>query len=48
VWFPPEGEATAHTVKDIRTAEQVEVDPETWLPPEADREIRLFLRANGD
>ncbi|WP_430780171.1 histidine--tRNA ligase [Actinoplanes sp. G11-F43] len=32
VWFPGE----TGTVKDIRSGEQVEADPETWQPPAAD------------
>ncbi|GAA4927463.1 histidine--tRNA ligase [Actinoplanes utahensis] len=32
VWFPGEPD----TVKDIRSGEQVEADPETWQPPAAD------------
>jgi histidyl-tRNA synthetase len=35
VWFPgPPGE---HSVKDIRSGDQVPADPETWQPPSADR-----------
>ena len=26
----------AHQVKDIRSGEQVDLDPESWTPPEAD------------
>jgi histidyl-tRNA synthetase len=34
VWFPqPDG---AHQVRDIRSGEQVDADPESWLPPAAD------------
>jgi histidyl-tRNA synthetase len=32
VWFPGD----AHEVKDIRSGEQVEADPSSWSPPEAD------------
>ncbi|KRF36161.1 histidine--tRNA ligase [Nocardioides sp. Soil805] len=38
VWFvqtAPDGGVT-HQVKDIRSGEQVEADPATWTPPEAD------------
>ncbi len=38
VWFGP-GERDE--VKDIRTGEQNEADPESWLPPEADRRPRV-------
>ena len=34
VWFA-QADGT-HQVKDIRSGEQVEADPETWSPPEAD------------
>lgn len=40
VWFParslPNGSRSAHEVKDIRSGEQVDADPDTWLPPKAD------------
>ena len=38
VWFPPGENAEGHThqVKDIRSGEQVDADPTTWTPPEAD------------
>ena len=32
VWFP----GNPHEVKDIRSGEQVEADPASWLPPEID------------
>lgn len=53
VWFPPElsgaeGASGVHTVKDIRSSDQVEADPATWLPPEGDRSIRLSLRVDGE
>ena len=35
VWFPGE-EGSADTVKDIRSGEQVDADPYTWVLPEAD------------
>ena len=34
VWFP--GSDGADTVKDIRSGEQVDADPHTWVLPEAD------------
>jgi histidyl-tRNA synthetase len=34
VWFV-QADGT-HQVKDIRTGEQVEADPGSWTPPEAD------------
>ena len=33
VWFP---DAAGHTVKDIRSGEQVPADPATWQPPQDD------------
>jgi histidyl-tRNA synthetase len=33
VWFPQEA---GHQVRDIRSGEQVDADPETWSPPAAD------------
>jgi histidyl-tRNA synthetase len=45
VWFPPSEAgavtAAAHSVKDIRTGEQVDADPHTWSPPTADLRPRL-------
>ncbi|MDX6326824.1 MAG: histidyl-tRNA synthetase, partial [Nocardioidaceae bacterium] len=35
VWFPA-GPDEGHQVKDIRSGAQVEADPATWAPPEAD------------
>jgi histidyl-tRNA synthetase len=35
VWFPA-GPDNPHEVKDIRTGEQQEADPATWLPPAED------------
>jgi len=35
VWFPGD-EGAADTVKDIRSGEQVEADPATWMIPAAD------------
>jgi histidyl-tRNA synthetase len=35
VWFPGTGDA-AHEVKDIRSGDQAEADPDAWRPPAAD------------
>jgi histidyl-tRNA synthetase len=35
VWFP-ESDESAHEVKDIRSGDQVEADPDAWRPPAAD------------
>lgn len=37
VWFPADAEeGAADSVRDIRTGEQLEADPDTWLPPTDD------------
>jgi histidyl-tRNA synthetase len=36
VWFPAAGDDPSDQVKDIRSGDQVEADPDTWTPPEAD------------
>ena len=36
VWFPGVGPGARHEVKDIRTGNQVEADPDTWEPPTED------------
>jgi histidyl-tRNA synthetase len=36
VWFPAAQTGEADQVKDIRSGDQVEADPATWSPPEAD------------
>ena len=34
MWFPqPDG---GHQVRDIRSGEQMDVDPQTWMPPPQD------------
>jgi len=35
VWFPEAGDS-AHEVKDIRSGDQTEADPDAWRPPAAD------------
>ena len=48
VWFPPQ-EGGAHSVKDIRSGEQVDADPASWLPPTQDlRPRRLGPDADND
>lgn len=42
VWFPPTQEGDAHSVKDIRSGEQVEADPQAWMPPADDLRPRLL------
>lgn len=45
VWFPqPDG---GHQVKDIRSGEQVEAEPDTWSPPPADL-LPSVVRAEPD
>jgi histidyl-tRNA synthetase len=36
VWFPASGADGSDQVKDIRSGDQVDADPATWAPPEAD------------
>lgn len=43
VWFP--GEDGPDTVKDIRSGDQVEADPLSWMPPEED--LHPHIRALG-
>jgi histidyl-tRNA synthetase len=40
VWFPA-AEDTPHQVRDIRSGDQVEADPATWLPPADDLRPRI-------
>ena len=56
VWFPPRdpvgeggesGEASAHSVKDIRSGEQVDADAATWQPPAEDTWPRVVVGAEG-
>ncbi|MGO1884941.1 MAG: histidine--tRNA ligase, partial [Citricoccus sp.] len=44
VWFTRTDEdgATVHEVKDIRSGEQSEADPQSWMPPEADLRPRVL------
>ncbi len=41
VWFPPLDADAVHSVKDIRSGEQVDADPATWMPPAHDLRPRL-------
>jgi histidyl-tRNA synthetase len=43
VWFPA-GEDRPHQVKDIRSGDQVDADPDGWLPPEADLRPRVLSK----
>ena len=37
MWFPPaSGTDGQHSVKDIRSGEQRDADPDSWLPPASD------------
>jgi histidyl-tRNA synthetase len=42
VWFPGSGEAGGGQVKDIRSGEQVDADPEAWNPPAEDLHPRIL------
>jgi histidyl-tRNA synthetase len=41
VWFPPMEPGATHGVRDIRSGEQVDADPDAWEPPAEDRAPRL-------
>jgi len=41
VWFPPTGATQTHQVKDIRSGDQVDADPDGWLPPAIDLRPRI-------
>jgi histidyl-tRNA synthetase len=45
VWFPPSEAgavtAAAHSVKDIRSGDQVDADPQSWTPPAVDLRPQL-------
>ena len=45
VWFPPSVAgavtAAAHSVKDIRSGDQVDADPQSWTPPAVDLRPQL-------
>lgn len=40
VWFPP-ADDRGHSVKDIRSGDQVDADPQSWTPPAADLAPRI-------
>ncbi|MCS6712730.1 histidine--tRNA ligase [Brachybacterium sp. EF45031] len=40
VWFPAD-EDGGHRVKDIRSGDQTDADPATWMPAEEDRLVRV-------
>ena len=45
VWFPPTADPTGgHQVKDIRSGDQVDADPDAWLPPAADLRPRIVTK----
>jgi histidyl-tRNA synthetase len=45
VWFPPGTDtAGAHQVKDIRSGDQVDADPDAWQPPAADLRPRIVTK----
>ncbi|MDM7831261.1 histidine--tRNA ligase [Cellulomonas edaphi] len=41
VWFPADGADALGQVKDIRSGDQVEADPQVWAPPAEDRWPRV-------
>ncbi|MDO4259391.1 MAG: histidine--tRNA ligase [Actinomycetaceae bacterium] len=44
VWFPGE-DGNSHTVKDIRSGEQVDADVNTWMPPASDLTPEIHIEA---
>jgi histidyl-tRNA synthetase len=42
VWFPASGDQSSNSVKDIRSGEQVEANPASWLPPADDLRPRVL------
>jgi histidyl-tRNA synthetase len=43
VWFPD-----SSSVKDIRSGDQVDADPQTWTPPEEDARPRVMLAPDNE
>jgi histidyl-tRNA synthetase len=43
VWFPADASSEEHSVKDIRSGDQVPADPDTWGPPPADLRPQINL-----
>ncbi len=41
VWFPPADPGGTHQVKDIRSGDQAEADPDAWSPPRQDLRPRV-------
>ncbi|MGH3479532.1 MAG: histidine--tRNA ligase [Nocardioidaceae bacterium] len=45
VWFPPGADSSGgHQVKDIRSGDQVDADPDAWQPPTADLRPRIVTK----
>lgn len=46
VWFPAaaegDGQQSADSVKDIRSGQQIEADPTTWMPPQEDLRVQVY------
>ncbi len=47
VWFPP-ADDLGHSVKDIRSGDQVDADPASWTPPAADLAPRIVTPATKE
>ncbi|WP_019146520.1 histidine--tRNA ligase [Aeromicrobium massiliense] len=47
VWFPP-ADDRGHSVKDIRSGDQVDADPQSWTPPAADLAPRIVTPATKE
>ena len=48
VWFPGAGPDKPDQVKDIRSGDQVDADPASWMPPEADLRQTIVTRTASD
>jgi histidyl-tRNA synthetase len=44
VWFLPGPDAHGHQVKDIRSGDQVDADPDAWTPPAADLHPQIITK----
>jgi histidyl-tRNA synthetase len=43
VWFPD-----SSSVKDIRSGDQVDADPQTWTPPDEDAQPQVMLAPDNE
>jgi histidyl-tRNA synthetase len=45
VWFPQED--GTHQVKDIRSGDQVDADPDAWTPPAEDLQQTIVTQSSS-